>query len=108
MGKFGESGIVHQTEPSNFLIFTNIINKKFLLLLCLIFIEEDDYTPGPYNVTFIAGMISVQVFIPIIDDNTLEMDESFTLTIDASSLPSSVTVGDPDQARVTIVEDSGK
>ena len=67
-----------------------------------------DYTPGPYNVTFIAGMISVQVFIPIFEDITIEIDESFNLTIDASSLPSSVTVGDPDQATVTIVEDSGK
>ena len=53
-------------------------------------------------------MISVQVFIPIFYDITLEIDETFILTIDASSLPSSVTVGDPDQARVTIVEDSGK
>ena len=67
-----------------------------------------DYTPGPYNVTFIAGMISVQVFIPIFEDITIEMDESFILTIDASSLPSNVTLGDPDQATVTIVEDSGK
>ena len=68
----------------------------------------EDYLPGPYNVTFIAGMISVPLYVAIFHDNTSESDERFNLTIDTSSLPSSVTVDDPDQVRVTIVDDSGK
>ena len=67
-----------------------------------------DYVPGPYNITFIAGNISDKVVILILEDSTIERDENFTLTINESSLPSSVSVGDPAQARVTIVEDSGK
>ena len=53
-------------------------------------------------------MISVPLYVPIFQDIISESDERFNLTIDTSSLPSSVTVDDPDQVRVTIVDDSGK
>ena len=46
--------------------------------------------------------------VTIIDDNVLEGDENFMLTIDSSSLPSSVTVGTPDEATVTIVDNDRK
>ena len=38
----------------------------------------------------------------------LEGNEDIFLTIDPSSLPTSVTVGDPDLAIVTIVDNDGK
>ena len=79
-----------------------------MIIMSDFYIAKEDYLPGPYDVTFIAGMISVRVSVTIIEDITIENDENFTLTIDASSLPNSVSVGDPAQARVTIVEDSGK
>ena len=79
-----------------------------MIIMSDFYIAKEDYLPGPYNVTFIAGNISDEVVIPILEDSTIERDENFTLTIDASSLPNSVSVGDPAQARVTIVEDSGK
>ena len=67
-----------------------------------------DYNSGPYPVTFPAGLTSVTFDIPITDDNILEGNENFTLTIDQSSLPTNVNPGDPGEATVTIVNDDGK
>ena len=69
-----------------------------------------DYGSGPYTVTFPAGMTMVSFNIPINDDDILEGSESFMLTIDPNSLPSggTITVGSPDQATVTIVDDDRK
>ena len=67
-----------------------------------------DYGSGPYTVTFPAGMTSVPFDIPINDDMILEANENFTLTINPSSLPAGGTVGNPDQATVTIVDDDRK
>ena len=40
--------------------------------------------------------------VPIVNDNILEDDETFTLAIVTGSLPSRVSQGKPRQARVTI------
>ena len=53
-------------------------------------------------------MTSVPFNIPITDDDILEGNENFTLTINPSSLPNSVFVGNPGQATVTIVDDDGE
>ena len=68
---------------------------------------NDDYSSGPYTVTFLAGVTSVPFNVSITDDNVLEDDENFSLTIDTSSLPSNVTVDNPSQATVTIVDNDG-
>ena len=67
-----------------------------------------DYDSGPYSVTFTAGVTSVSFDVPINNDNILEDDEDFTLTIIGSSLPSEVTRGDPFRATVTIVDNDRK
>ena len=67
-----------------------------------------DYDSGPYSITFPAGTTSVPFNISIIDDNILEDDENFILTVDLSSLPSNITANDPYQATVTIVDKDGK
>ena len=61
-----------------------------------------------YTVTFSAGVNSSQLNILITDDNILEDDETFNLTINQSSLPDGVVVGDPSQVTVTIVDDDGE
>ena len=53
-------------------------------------------------------MTSVAFDIPINNDMILEGLEDFMLTIDPSSLPTDVSVGDPGQATVTIVDDDCK
>ena len=67
-----------------------------------------DYTAGPYNVTFPAGQITVSAEITINDDNILEGNETFTIEIDLSSLPTSVTVGGTSQTTVVIDNDDCK
>jgi len=42
------------------------------------------------------------------DDNILENNENFNLTINSSSLPTKVVTGDPDHVIVTLVDDDGK
>ena len=61
-----------------------------------------------YTVTFPAGVNSSQLNTLITDDNILEDDETFNLTINQSSLPDGVVVGDPSQVTVTIVDDDGE
>ena len=67
-----------------------------------------DYDSGPYNITFPAGTISVPFNVSITDDNMLEDNEKFLLTVDLSSLPDNITASDPYQATVTIADKNGK
>ena len=67
-----------------------------------------DYDSGPYTVTFPAGQTTVLFNIPINDDNILEGNENFNLTINTSSLSNGVTRGDLDQATVTIVDNDDR
>ena len=67
-----------------------------------------DYDSGPYNITFQAGTTSVPFNVSITDDNILEDDENFLLTVDLSLLPDNITASDPYQATVTIVDKDGK
>ena len=66
----------------------------------------DDYTPGPYTITFLAGRVSASMDVIIIDDKVLEEDERFNLIL--SSLSVSASVGDIDQVTVTIVDDDSE
>ena len=67
-----------------------------------------DYGSGPYIVTIPARITSVLFDIPITNDNVLEQNENFNLTINASLLLSRVTVTNPHQAIVTIMDDDSK
>ena len=67
-----------------------------------------DYTSGLYTVTFPAGQTTTTLNIPINDDDILEIDENFMLTINQTSLPTDVTHGNPGQATVTIVDNDRK
>ena len=53
-------------------------------------------------------MTVVSFDVPITDNNILESNMNFSIAIDPSSLPNRVTVSDPDQASVTVVDDDGK
>ena len=61
-----------------------------------------------YTVALSAGVNSSQLNILITNDNILEDNETFNLTINQSSLPDGVVVGDPSQVTVTIVDDDGE
>ena len=61
-----------------------------------------------YSIVFHTGMTNVSFNISIRDDDMLEGNETFILDINPTSLPDSVTVDDPGQATVMIVDDDGK
>ena len=54
-------------------------------------------------------MVTSVIFkISLNDDDILEDDENFVLTINQTSLPSGVTIGNPSVTTVTIVDNDGK
>ena len=67
-----------------------------------------DYNSGPFPVIIPAGQTTATFDVPINDDNILEGSENFTLTISPSPLPTGVSVGDPDQAIMTIMDNDSK
>ena len=67
-----------------------------------------DYESGPYNVKFGKRSTRAKLCIMIIDDRILEMDETFSLTIDINSLPSGLVVEDPSTVKVTILDNECK
>ena len=67
-----------------------------------------DYDSGPYTVIFPTGQTTATFDVPINDDDILEIDENFMLTIDETSLPTGVTSGTPSTTTVTIMDDDRK
>ena len=69
------------------------------------FAEEcDQFSETTYDVIFPNGTTTVTFFINITNDDIYEGDESFTLQIQ-DSLPTLVTLGEPNIATVVIQED---
>ena len=66
-----------------------------------------DYDSGPYTVIFPAGVINVSFDVPIIDDNMVENNETFDLTI-VSSSSNKVTLGSSVHATLTIFDNDCK
>ena len=67
-----------------------------------------DYDSGPFNLIIPARSTSFPFNIEIIDDNILEDFEAFNLTVNSLSLPASVSVTNPDQTTVVIIDNDGK
>ena len=67
-----------------------------------------DYDSGIYTVTFPAGLTSIPFDISINDDNILEDDEDFTVSIISNTLPDRVTRGSTGRASVIIVDNDGE
>ena len=69
---------------------------------------NEDYASGPYTAMFPAGVTHVTISIPVVDDNIFEGNENVTVSIDLLSLPSYVTILNPSEAVVTILDNDGK
>ena len=67
-----------------------------------------DYETGPYTVTILAGETRSSLNIPINDDDILEENESFYLSIISPSPHNRVLLDNPNNATVTIVANDGK
>ena len=67
-----------------------------------------DYNSGLYTIQFNVGITRALFTIPLIDDNIMEDNETFNFSVNASSLPSAITVSDSGQTTVTIMANDGK
>ena len=67
----------------------------------------NDYTFGQHNVTILAGDTVGLLDIIIINDNIVEETESFSLTINATSLPEGILTGEPSRTTVNILDSDG-
>ena len=67
-----------------------------------------DYNSGPYNVQFNAGVTRVSFNVSINNDNILEEDETFNLNVNSISLTNRITIGDPSQTTVTILDNDSE
>ena len=63
-----------------------------------------NFSLGPYVITIRSGQISTKFDVLVMDVN---IRQSFNLSIDSSSLPSYITVGDPSQVTVSTEDDDG-
>ena len=64
-----------------------------------------DYVSGTYPVMITAGQTTASINIPVKDDNILEDDEEFKVSIRRFSLTGRVVLGDLDEATVVIMDD---
>ena len=67
-----------------------------------------DYNSGPYNITFSTGVTTVLLNISINNDNILEGNEEFIVSINNSTLPNNVITNTSGTATVTIRDDDSK
>ena len=67
-----------------------------------------DYVSGPYTMEFPAGEINASLSISINNDNVVEDDEKFGLTINKSLLSTNVFVGNNSEFIVTILDDDSE
>ena len=71
--------------------------------------KGDDHEPGPYSFTIPAGETFFPVSISITDDDIVEGNETFILTIDDDSLPNRVMLRQQCSIMdVTIVDDDSE
>ena len=108
------------SNPSSYAITIQVesisgsASGKYIQWLCIcdimltILCKGNDYTSGPYNVMFPAGITSVPFDVNITNDNILESNETFSLNIISSSVPARVLMGNPRQSAVTIVDNDSK
>ena len=75
--------------------------------MCNVIGRGVDYDSGPYYVMISAGDTTASLNVAINDDNLLENDEEFKLSINKSSLNGRVMLGGLDETTVNIVDDDG-
>ena len=74
-----------------------------------LYIGDIDYDFGPYTVTFTAGDTTASLNISINDDDVLENNENFFLTISHHNYPAhGVTINTTDRPIVNIIDDDCK
>ena len=71
-------------------------------------VDDNDYRPGPYNVTFAAGETTALIDVIVNDDNVLETDERFGLMFNIPLMSNVKVLGMDNQITVSILNDDSK
>ena len=71
-------------------------------------IENDDYDPGPYNVTVVAGDTRATFNISIFNDSFNEGTENFNVIVSPTNMHPNVSIGNVNTSVISIVDDIGK
>ena len=87
------------------LVSNNLSCVTTLLIVCTI---GEDYNSVTFTIEFNTGRTHAPFSVAIKEDELFERNENFTLSINSSSLPNKVTITNPDQATVTIVDNESK
>ena len=72
------------------------------------FTEELDFIFGQRNISFPAGVTRITFNVTIIEDNILEHNESFSVSVDPLTLPNRVTIGTSNHTTITIIDNDSK
>ena len=70
--------------------------------------EGLDFSLDSYNILFPAGVTRVAFNVTIIEDNILELNETFAISTDPLTLPNKVTIGSSSHTTVTIIDDDSE
>ena len=99
-----EVPLLFLSNPSstNITIRTMILHVMHVPYYDILLYPESGSGVEDYTVTFPAGQISVPIKIPIIDFVMLGDTISFNITVDESSLPTRVTINNPDEASLIV------
>ena len=74
---------------------------------CYLTGEGNDYVSGPYIIKFSPGQTRVEFEVPIMNDNTVESNETFMFALNLKLLPAKIIPANPDRATVTIIDNDG-
>ena len=85
-------------------LLVSVINNGVIVLSAIA--GGVDYDSKPHSIMLPAGMTSIMLNVPIFDDDTLEDDETFTLTINPSN--DYMIRRNRNETRVTIKNDDCK
>ena len=81
------------------------LNVNVPILLYFLYLGATGFQLGPYSITITAGSVHMEFDIPIYDNNLCEPNKTIPLFIGTSSLPDRVSIGNPGEAKVTIIDD---
>ena len=86
-------------------MYVSRITRNLYVVTDMFIGGDIDYGSGPYTVMFPAGSTTASLSISVNNDNIVEMNETFSLTI---TPPIDIMATDPDNAVVTIADDDSE
>ena len=115
-GTVGMTISLSQPSSVEFQVMINTMNVTAIgiiivfmvsILLYLLFSAGKDYNGSPITLNVPAGVIMESLAINIIENNTVECNETFNVTI-VSVTTCGVTIGSNNSSEVMITDDDGK